>query len=83
MAIFKAADEVGRREWTGWTRGRVVVSLAGNGRWITAEEEPHNTCAICKRAILPGSGRYRTAAGDVHKECYQARQGRTPPAEAR
>lgn len=60
MAIFKADDEVGRREWVGWARGRVVGSLAGNGAGMTAEVEQSNTCAICKRAILPGSGRYRT-----------------------
>ena len=83
MAIFTADDKIGRREWVGWTRGRVVVSLAGNGARMTAEVEPSNTCAICKRAILPGSGRYRTEEGDVHEECYQERHGRKPPAEAR
>jgi hypothetical protein len=82
MAIFKADDKIGRRAWVGWTRGRVVVSL-GNGARVTAELEPSNTCAICKRAILPGSGRYRTKDGDVHEECYQERHGRKPPAEAR
>jgi hypothetical protein len=71
MAIFKAD-----------ARGRVVGSLARNGA-RKAEVEPSNTCAICKRTILPGSGRYRTEEGDVHEECYQERHGRKPPAEAR
>jgi hypothetical protein len=74
MAIFKADDKIGRRD---------VGSLAGNGARITGEVEPSNTCAICKRVILPGSGRYRTKDGDVHEECYQERHGRKPPAEAR
>lgn len=79
MAILKANDEVERREWVGWTRGRVVVSLAGSGAGMTAEVEPSNTCAICKRPILPGSGRYRTEEGDVHEECCQERHGRKSP----
>lgn len=83
MAILKADDRIRRREWVGWTRGRVVVSLVGNGARMTAEVEPSNTCAICKRAVLPGGGRYRTEEGDVHEECYQERHGRKPPADAR
>jgi len=84
VAILKANDDVERHEWVGWTRGRVVVSLSGNGEWMTAEVEPPNMMfATCKRAILPGSGQYRTEDGDVHEECYQERHGRKPPAEAR
>ena len=47
---------------------------------LKADEEPSNTCAICKRAVLPGGGRYRTEEGDVHEECGQEWHGRKPPA---
>ncbi len=77
MTLFKAGDEVERREWRGWWQGL----QPGAGLWpaMMAEDEPPTLCAICKRPILPGSGRYRTEEGDVHEECYQRRHGRKPP----